>query len=46
MKSHEQEENAEFCTIYSNNVCDVNSVSELFRISAVNKGVGLGESTF
>jgi hypothetical protein len=46
MKSHEQEENAEFCTIYSNNVCDVNSVSELVRISAVNGGVGVEEVTF
>ena len=25
MNSHKQEENAEFCTIYSNNVCDVNT---------------------
>ena len=46
MKSHKQEENAEFCTIYSNNVCNINSVSELVQISAVNEGVGLEESTF
>lgn len=46
MNSHEQEENAEFCTIYSNNVCDVNSISELVRVSAVNEGVALEESTF
>ena len=46
MNPHEQEENAEFCTIYSNNVCDVNSISELVRVSAVNEGVALEESTF